>query len=64
MTYLLATYLIKWIPIRQKERWARLKRWHNIPNLPLNLRHMFMQREIDLIRREKNRFLEAKNILQ
>lgn len=46
--------LIKGIEYWQHQRWVRLKRWHAM-DIPFSTKHMFMQREVDLIRDQKNR---------
>lgn len=49
--------LIKWIPIRQMERWQRIKFWHNT-DLSMSDRHFFMRRELELIRRQQERLIK------
>lgn len=55
--------LIKWIPIRQQERWERMKRWHNQTILKMKDRHMFMQKEIELMRNQRQRLEKLKQSL-
>lgn len=50
--------LIEWIPIRQKERWARMMWFRNYPHLNIKDRHYFMAQEIKLMRSQKDRLLK------
>lgn len=50
--------LLKWIPIRQKQRWERLKFWHSNSRLKMSHKHFFMRAEIDMIRQERARFIK------
>lgn len=47
--------IMKWIPVRQAERWQRLKKFHSFNHIPMHARHFFMQKEVDLIRSQKIR---------
>lgn len=55
--------LIYWIPVRQKERWQRMKFFHSCEKLPLNARHYFMGREIELMRDQQKRLMALKESL-
>lgn len=55
-------HLIKAIEHWQKKRWKRLRFWHGL-SLEMGVRHMFMQKEIDLIRSQKKRLTALKNSL-
>lgn len=52
--------LIKWIPIRQQERWERMKRFHRIQGITIGTRHFFMRNEIKLMREQRERFMRLK----
>lgn len=52
--------LIERIKDWQEQRWKRLRKWHNFENLPLSTKHMFMQREIVLIRMQNVRLAALK----
>lgn len=52
--------LIHNIKIRQAERWGRLIYWHNCKQFRMPTRHMFMQKEIDLLRQQKYRLFKLK----
>lgn len=51
--------LIKGIEYWQAERWERIKKWRRL-DLPINVRHIFVRNEIDLIRQEARRLLKLK----
>lgn len=55
--------LLIWIPIRQRERWERMKKFHNTPNISIDTRHYFMSFEINLMRRQKQRLERIKKQL-
>lgn len=61
LTYDQKLYLIKWIPIQQQVRWARLKTLHNQHHVTMELRHFFMQREVELIRSQEKRYSKLLN---
>ena len=52
--------LIEKILIRQRERWARMKFFHNSPLIKMGVRHFFMQNEINLMRSYKQRLEDLK----
>lgn len=52
--------LINGIEYWQKERWKRLRNWWNIEKLPINVKHMFVKKEIDLIRSQEVRLKAIK----
>lgn len=53
-------HLIKAIEGMQKHRWARLRRFHSFDHISMSVRHLFMQKEIDLLRNQKMRLLKLK----
>lgn len=52
--------LINGIELMQQERWKRIKRFHNIDGLDMTTKHLFMQKDINLMRRQKARLHELK----
>lgn len=48
--------LLKMIPIMQNERWQRIKRFQNMQNIQLNVRHFYMKQDIMAIRKDAERF--------
>lgn len=65
LSYAQKIKLIKGIEYWQQQRWKRLKRFHNMDHIQMNLRHFFMKNEINLIRNQKKRLQILKqSILQ
>lgn len=44
----------------QNERWIRLRRWRNLTDLTISVKHLFMRKEIELIRQQKKRLSALK----
>jgi hypothetical protein len=51
------------IPVRQQERWERMKSFHNIAGITNVTRHFFMSREIALMREQRARLERLKQFL-
>lgn len=57
--------LIRDIEIMQAHRWGRLRYWHNSDSLNMKSWHMFMRKEIQLLRSQKQRLIKLKqSVLQ
>lgn len=44
----------------QRQRWSRLKFWHNCHTMEMHQRHNFMRREVKLLRLGKKQLLELR----
>ncbi len=51
------------IPVRQQERWERIKRFHNIESITMSVRHLWMQKQIDLMREQRTRLERLKQFI-
>ena len=60
LTYAEKLQLIKQIQFRQAKRWERLKQFHGFAHVNMVMRHFMMQREVDLIRSQKQRLEKLK----
>lgn len=60
LTYKQKLELIKWIPIRQQERYDRIKQLRDLTNITMEQKHFLMLQVLKLMVRQRERLIRLK----